>query len=104
MQQSDAKSSASSRSASSISSNMLAGVRAQDEQAWSRLVGLFGEPLYFVCRDRGLQPHDAEDVVQEVFSAVARNVATFQRSQPGQSFRGWFWTIAHSKILWITPP
>jgi RNA polymerase sigma-70 factor (ECF subfamily) len=38
-------------------------------------------------------------VVQEVFRAVWQNVARFRRSQPGDSFRGWMWRIAHSKAM-----
>ncbi len=44
------------------------------------------------------QPDDAADVVQEVFLAVATHVAGFQGGGPGNTFRGWLWTIARNKI------
>lgn len=70
-------------------------LKAQDKAAWSRLANLYGPLVYGWCRRRGLQDDDAADVVQEVFRAVAVNIASFQ---PG-SFRGWLWTITRSKLM-----
>jgi RNA polymerase sigma-70 factor (ECF subfamily) len=41
---------------------------------------------------------DAADVSQEVFAAVARHIADFRRERPGDSFRGWLWTITRNKV------
>jgi RNA polymerase sigma-70 factor (ECF subfamily) len=41
---------------------------------------------------------EAPDVVQEVFLAVATHIGDFHRDRPGDSFRGWLWTITHNKI------
>jgi RNA polymerase sigma-70 factor (ECF subfamily) len=43
-------------------------------------------------------PEDAADIVQEVFTAVARSADTFQRRNPSDSFRAWLATIARNKI------
>lgn len=80
---------------SSTSSSLIARLRAQDRDAWSRLAQLYGPLVYGWCRRRGLQDNDAADVVQEVFRAVAANIKSFQ---PG-SFRGWLWTITRSKLI-----
>src|SRR5262249_51261202 len=40
----------------------------------------------------------ASDVVQEVFLTVSTHIGRFRRSQAGDSFRGWLWTICHNKI------
>jgi RNA polymerase sigma-70 factor (ECF subfamily) len=33
-----------------------------------------------------------------VFTAVARTIADFRRERPGDSFRGWLWTITRNKV------
>jgi RNA polymerase sigma-70 factor, ECF subfamily len=84
--------------ASQTSLTLLARVRAHDEDAWGRLVSLYGPLVYGWCLRAGLQAADAADVGQEVFAAVARNIASFRRDQPGDSFRGWLYVITRSKI------
>ena len=81
-----------------ISRTLLERVRRQDQEAWSRLVRLFAPLVYARCRSVGLQEADANDVVQEVFIAVARKIADFRRDRPGDSFRKWLSTIASNKI------
>ena len=83
---------------SSISSTMLDRLKARDAEAWRRLVALFGPRVYQWCRQWGLQPSDAADTVQEVFESVAASLAEFHRSKPGDTFRGWLWTIARNKV------
>jgi RNA polymerase sigma-70 factor (ECF subfamily) len=73
-------------------------VRIRDAGSWRRLSQLFGPEIYRWARTAGLQPSDASDVVQEVFRAVAAKVGDFQRRGPGDSFRGWLWTITRNKI------
>jgi RNA polymerase sigma-70 factor (ECF subfamily) len=62
------------------------------------LVRLYGPLVYLWVRRRGLQPDDAADVLQETFVAVAGSLETFHREQPGDTFRGWLWTITRNKI------
>src|SRR5262249_55636878 len=35
---------------------------------------------------------------QEVFQVVARAIATFRKDRPGDSFRGWLWTVTLNKL------
>jgi RNA polymerase sigma-70 factor (ECF subfamily) len=81
----------------STSASFLQQLRRGVPEAWQRLTALYGPLVYTWCRRRGLQPEDAADVMQEVFRAVARNLATF-RAEPGGTFRGWLWAITRSKI------
>lgn len=83
---------------SSVSASVLVRLRACDPDAWSTLCSLYGGVVVGWCRRAGLGPHDAEDVAQEVFRAVAAHLGNFRRDRPGDSFRGWLWMIAHSKI------
>jgi hypothetical protein len=61
-------------------------------------VALYGPIVYGGCLHAHLRPEDAADVGQDVVGAVARKVAHFRRDRPGDSFRGWLWTITSHKI------
>ena len=80
------------------SMSLLGRAKAGEDEAWRRLVGLYAPLVYEWCRRNGLQADDAADVAQDVFAAVARNIESFRRDRPGDSFRGWLWTIARNKI------
>lgn len=82
----------------SVSTSLLDRVKAQEPEAWERLVELYGPVVYEWCRIGGLQAEDAADVFQEVFGAVASRVNEFCRDGQGTSFRGWLWTITRNKI------
>jgi RNA polymerase sigma-70 factor (ECF subfamily) len=59
---------------------------------------LYGPLVYLWCRRWHLQPADAADLAQDVFTAMLAKVAEFRRDRPDDSFRGWLWTIAQNKI------
>jgi RNA polymerase sigma-70 factor, ECF subfamily len=80
-----------------ISSNWLAGARSMDPDAWSRLVSVYGPIVYRWCRSSQVPRADAADVVQDVFSTVARGIADFERHKAEGSFRSWLATITRSR-------
>lgn len=80
------------------STTLLARVKEHNQDAWQRLTDLYGPAVYGWCRRCGLNAEDAADVVQEVFTAVARKVEDFRRDRPDDSFRGWLCTITHNKV------
>ena len=82
---------------SSISSTLLDQLRARRPEAWRRLVDLYGPVVYRWSRQLGVPSADAADVVQEVFCAVAVQVAQFRRDRPGDRFGGWLRTITRNK-------
>ncbi len=82
-----------------LSSSLLVRARQMEPAAWEHLVRLYAPLVYTWSRRAQLQPTDAEEVGQEVFLAIARNIKDFRRDRPGDSFRGWVHTIAKSKIL-----
>lgn len=81
----------------STSSGWLRKLRQGEADAWRRLVHLYGPLVYAWCRQQGLRPPDAADVVQEVYRSVTGAVADFQPTPDG-SFRGWLWTITRNKL------
>ena len=68
-----------------------------DPDAWGRFVQLYTPLLYgWACR-RGLQSHDAADLVQEVFLVLSREMPVFHYD-PLRSFRAWLHTIFVNKF------
>ena len=82
----------------SVGSTLLERLRAGQTDAWERLARLYGPTVYVWCRRAGVPEADAADVSQEVLAAVARHLADFRRERPGDSFRGWLWTITRNKV------
>jgi len=62
-------------------------------------VDLYGPLIAFWCRKQKLDSHASADCVQEVFSAVSKNLATFQPRHASGAFRAWLWSIARNKII-----
>ncbi|KAA5544690.1 sigma-70 family RNA polymerase sigma factor [Roseiconus nitratireducens] len=76
----------------------LSGVRDLDPESWSRLVQTFGPIVYRWCRTSGVSPADAPDLVQDVFTSIARGIGGFQRQTAEGSFRSWIATITRNRI------
>jgi RNA polymerase sigma-70 factor (ECF subfamily) len=82
----------------STASSLVAGVKALDPLAWRRLTTLYGPLVYGWARRAGLRGEDAADVTQEVFRAVAARAPHLRHDRPGDTFRGWLWTVTRNKI------
>src|SRR5919201_379636 len=68
------------------------GASENTTRAWGRFVELFTPLLYEWAGRLGLQPHDAADLVQNVFLVLVRKLPEF-RYDGRQSFRGWLRVI-----------
>ncbi len=90
--------SAISDESNSTSSSLISRIRRHDSAAWTRLSDLYGPLVYHWCRRSGMRAEDAADVVQEVFRSVATAIEGFHNDRPGDTFRGWLWTITRNKI------
>jgi RNA polymerase sigma-70 factor, ECF subfamily len=87
-------------------SSLLRRVKARDQDAWRRLVDLYGPLVYRWCRVAGLQPSDSADVCQEVFAAVAKDVDSFvpketggESYSSGSSWRAWLYGVTRHRLL-----
>lgn len=67
---------------------------AADAQAWDDFVQIYAPLVYRLARRHGLQPADADDLVQDVLSAVARSVATWLARPDRGQFSPWLLRIA----------
>jgi RNA polymerase sigma-70 factor (ECF subfamily) len=76
----------------------LIRVKADEPEAWNRLVHLYAPLVLHWCRGNGLQDPDVADVFQEVFRAVVANVGGFRRDRDSDTFRGWLRRITQNKL------
>src|SRR5262245_20130348 len=81
------------------SSSLIDRVKADESEAWSRLVSLYAPLVYHWCRRWELREEDLADVFQEVFKALLVHIASFRKDRPGDTFRGWLWRITRNKAL-----
>jgi RNA polymerase sigma-70 factor (ECF subfamily) len=88
---------------------LLERVKANDQQAWQRLVSLYSPLVYHWCARWHVSGADADDVVQNVFLGVAGGIEKFQRPRPDDpsiaggepatgTFRGWLGAITRNKL------
>ena len=67
--------------------------RTSDEEAWSRLVGLYSPLIRGWLKRQGAALEDLDDVVQEVLTVVFRRFPEFRREPRPGAFRAWLRTI-----------
>src|SRR3954454_13934101 len=72
------------RSNYATSQSLLERVQRQDQEAWNRLVYIFSPLVYHICGKWKVTGADAEDVVQDVFQAVATGIGDYQVARDGK--------------------
>jgi RNA polymerase sigma-70 factor (ECF subfamily) len=82
----------------STSDSLLRRLQEGDEEGWRRLLNLYGPLVLWWCGGKGLRPHEAEEVAQEVFLAVTSRVAGFRKRWQRGSFRAWLRCITRNKL------
>jgi RNA polymerase sigma-70 factor, ECF subfamily len=70
--------------------------RAGDVDAFARLVERYGPPVHALCVASTLDDGEAEDLVQEVFTAAWRGLARFRG---GSAFSTWLFAIARNACV-----
>jgi RNA polymerase sigma-70 factor (ECF subfamily) len=78
---------------------LIAATLAGDDRAFPELVSRYMQPLYnFIYRLCG-SASDAEDIAQEVFVKVWKNLTKYRQ---GESVRAWIFTIARNTTIdWL---
>lgn len=78
--------------------SLLGRARVRDASAWRELVDLYAPLVAHWCHRCGLNSHDTSDCIQEVFSAVAMGLESYQPHSANGAFRSWMWTITRNKV------
>lgn len=85
--------------ASTRSSVVNAVADTGNEAAWQRLFDLYAGFIYSIARSKGLIDSDADDVVQNVFADLARNLPSFQYNREKGRFRNYLSGLVHWRIM-----
>lgn len=72
---------------------------AEDVAAWDEFAAIYAPVIFRVATSRGFQAADAENLVQEVFLAVANSVASWLEREDRGRFRAWLLRIARNESV-----
>lgn len=70
-----------------------------DADAWSDFVELYRPVIWRLARRKGLQPADADDVVQQVLAAVAKAIDVWQVDPARGKFRTWLHQVTRNLLV-----
>jgi RNA polymerase sigma-70 factor (ECF subfamily) len=79
--------------------SLLRRAQGNDQSAWYRLTTLYRPLVLFWCRQAHCPDAEVEDVIQEVFAAVAAGLGGFRHDRPADSFRAWLRGISRNQVL-----
>lgn len=72
---------------------------AEDVAAWDEFAEIYAPVIYRVAIRRGFQAADADNLVQEVFLAVANSVSKWLERKDRGPFRTWLLRIARNEAV-----
>ena len=78
---------------------LLERLRANEPDAWQRMVQLYSPLVFHWCGRFGVRGADADDVAQEVFRQAVAHLGRFRRETEGDTFRGWLRGITRNMAL-----
>ena len=70
-----------------------------DVAAWDEFVSVYGPVVFRLAVRQGMQPADADNLVQEVFALVARSISDWVDRDNRGSFRAWLMRIARNQAV-----
>lgn len=70
-----------------------------DQEAWHEFAQIYGPVVYRLALRKGLQHADAEDLAQQVLTAVSKAIDRWQTDPTRAKFRTWLNRIAHNLII-----
>src|ERR1700752_3774624 len=70
-----------------------------DQAAWHEFVEIYRPVIMRLAQQKGLQEADAEDVAQQVLTAVAKAVEQREHDPKRAKFRTWLHRVVHNTIV-----
>ena len=83
---------------STRSSVLQAVANTENEAAWQRLFDLYAGFVFSIARSKGLKPEDADDIVQVVFTDLARNLPGCRYDRGKGRFRAWLSSLVRWRV------
>ena len=81
------------------SSVLRAVADTENEAAWNRLFNLYAGFVFSIARRKGLNDADADDMVQMVFTDLARNLPTFKYNREKGRFRSYLTGLVNWRVI-----
>lgn len=78
---------------------MIERAKSGDDEAWDRLVEIYGPLVHAQCLRRGLQIADARDVTMEVFRSVWQSLSRFRKDRESDRFLKFLRNITSRRIV-----
>ncbi|HEV8542609.1 MAG TPA: sigma-70 family RNA polymerase sigma factor, partial [Verrucomicrobiae bacterium] len=70
-----------------------------EDESWREFFETYWRLIYQGARNRGLNDHEAQDVVQETMVALTQRIGEFKRDKQNCSFKQWLMQLTNFKIL-----
>lgn len=87
-------------SPSNTRASLIVRLRDQeDRDAWDEVMAIYGPLVFRMALRQGLQRADAEDVVQQVFTAIFQSVEKWLEQPERGRFRNWLIGISRNTAL-----
>ena len=82
------------------SSSLLRRLRnPADRESWGEFVNIYEPLLIRYVRKKGVNEHDAQDVVQGIFISLLRQLPKFELNRGKGRFRTWLWQVTHNAVI-----
>ena len=81
------------------SSVIRAVANTENEAAWQRFFDLYAGFVFSIARSKGLNDTDADDIVQMVFSDLARNLPSFKYDREKGRFRLYLAALVKWRVI-----
>ena len=78
---------------------LQAVANTENEAAWQRLFDLYAGFVFSIARAKGLNDADADDIVQIVFTDLARNLPTFRYDRAKGRFRSYLCGLVNWRVM-----
>ncbi|MEL7498613.1 MAG: sigma-70 family RNA polymerase sigma factor [Planctomycetota bacterium] len=73
--------------------------QTDDHDAWSQFANAYQSVIFWSAKRQGLQPADADDIVQQVMTSIAKALRERPHDHSRAKFRTWLYRVTQNAIL-----